>query len=989
MKPERLHEVERLYHAALEREPAERAEFLAEACAGDEELHREVASLLVYDDQPATLLNAPALQWAAQELPPSEAEAQPTQIGVYQLLAPLGKGGMGEVYLALDTRLKRKVAVKLLPAQFTHDRERVRRFEQEAYAASALNHPNIITVHDIGEHEQRHYLVTEYVEGQTLRQRLATAEREPLTTTIGIFVQIAEALATAHEAGIIHRDIKPENVMVRKDGIVKVLDFGLAKLLRDEGGGMRDESEKETLTHPSSLISHPSTMPGIVMGTPRYMSPEQARGEKVDARTDIFSLGVMLYEMVARRVPFEGATMSDVIAAILREEPPPLAEYAPGAPDELERIVAQALRKNREERYQDIKELLRDLKALKQELELAAKLRELHPTERMAKENHTDFATAEVVSAQTAKNATQITAPNQRRKRGAIALTGVIVAALACTGYWLFRKQPVMNSNTPPPAPKSKPFTSYPGLEQSPHFSPDGNQLAFAWGGEKNENFDIYVKLIDAETPLRLTTSPAREDSPVWFPDGRSLAFIRQSEDHESIIKIPALGGPEQELLSSRTEGITKLSRLSLSADGKTLAFSGRRKNEPDSIHLLALETLETRQLVRPAAGIWGDFWPAISPDGKTLAFMRTGTGFQIFLVPTTGGEPRQILSDREWIKGLCWTADGNEIIYGLQRPAGAALFRLPISGGAPVQLAGGEGGLWPAAAVRGNRLAWVKRSANLDIWRFEALGPQPRARKLMTSTRDDFDPQISADGRKLVFGSARSGTNEIWVADSNGANPVQLTALGGPHSGVPRWSPDGRQIVFNSNAEGQHDIYVVNASGGRPRRLTTETAADIRPSWSRDGQWIYFGSNRSGAWQVWKVPAQGGAASQVTQQGGREAFASPDGQFIYYAKGPDLTSLWRVPTAGGEEVKVLDAVMQGYWAVAEQGIWFLNPNVRPKIAIEFFHFATARVTRMVTTDKSVVFGTPGFAVAPDGKWLLLTLDDQNESDILVLDDFR
>src|SRR5262249_29478823 len=284
--------------------------------------------------------------------------------GHYRLLSLLGTGGMGEVYLGEDMLLKRKVALKLLPAVFTNDTGRVRRFAQEARAASALNHPNIITIHEIGEapteNGATHYIVTEYVEGETLRQRLARAPlgRIEASEAIDIASQIAAALSAAHEAGIMHRDIKPENVMVRRDGLVKVLDFGLAKLT---------EPAPPVIDTQASTLARNSTEAGMVMGTPRYMSPEQARGEKVDARTDIFSLGVMLYEMVAGRAPFAGGTSNDVIAAILRDAPSPLAGCAPNAPPELERILSRALRKDRDERYQTVKELLRDLKNLTRE----------------------------------------------------------------------------------------------------------------------------------------------------------------------------------------------------------------------------------------------------------------------------------------------------------------------------------------------------------------------------------------------------------------------------------------------------------------------------------------------------------------------------------------------------------------------------------------------------------------------------------------------
>ncbi|HKQ74638.1 MAG TPA: protein kinase [Blastocatellia bacterium] len=416
MTPERYKEVGELYLAALEIDADRRDAFLARACGGDDALRQEVESLLGYREQRG-IVDHPALEVAAQAMADDPTTAFFNRnAGHYRLLSLLGKGGMGEVYLALDTRLNRNVAIKLLPARFTQDAGRVRRFEQEARAASALNHPNIITVYEIGEAPMESgsvdYIVTEYVEGDTLRQRMANATRNRMKIegAVDIAAQVAAALTAAHEAGIAHRDIKPENVMVRRDGYVKVLDFGLAKL-----------------TEPSSPAVHTqvptadgaSTEAGVVMGTPRYMSPEQARGEKVDARTDIFSLGVMLYEMVAGRAPFSGATTSEVIAAILRDESPPLAECVPDAPPELERIVGQALRKNRADRYQNASDLSADLKQLQREMEFAAEEK---------KRSGRYLAAYRTL--------------NKHRRAAIVALAGLIIAAMVVWFY--FNRAPVL-----------------------------------------------------------------------------------------------------------------------------------------------------------------------------------------------------------------------------------------------------------------------------------------------------------------------------------------------------------------------------------------------------------------------------------------------------------------------------------------------------------------------------------------------------------------
>src|SRR5499433_2275617 len=375
MESERWRQIESLYYAALERDATERAAFLAEACADDEELRREVESLLAVHEQAEGFLAAPALEVAAQVIAEDLGQTMSGQkINHYQVLSLLGAGGMGEVYLAEDTRLGRKVALKLLPQRFTQDRERALRFQQEARAASALNHPNILTIYEIGEFEGGHFIATEFIDGQTLRTLMSA--RVKLRAALDVATQVASALTAAHEAGIVHRDIKPENIMARRDGYIKVLDFGLAKLTEQFSPGQTAAADSDAST--KGLVH---TDPGKLMGTARYMSPEQIRGLEPDGRSDVFSLGVVLYEMVTARAPFDGATPDEVMAAILNQEPPPLRRHTLDAPAELERIVGKALQKDREERYQVIKDLLLDLKSQKLELEVEAKLKRAVPPE--------------------------------------------------------------------------------------------------------------------------------------------------------------------------------------------------------------------------------------------------------------------------------------------------------------------------------------------------------------------------------------------------------------------------------------------------------------------------------------------------------------------------------------------------------------------------------------------------------------------------------
>src|SRR5215208_4423157 len=353
MTPERYQQIGEIYHSALELGPKQRVAFLAQACADDEELLREVESLIASNEQAGEFIHAPALEVAAELLTTDQCDLLPGKsLGPYTILELLCTGGMGEVYLAQDSRLGRRVALKLLPDHFVTNEERLRRSRQEARAASALNHPNNITIHEIGEAETTHYIVTEFIEGETLRA-LLIRDRLELVKALDIATQTASALAAAHVAGIVHRDIKPENIMLRRDGYVKVLDFGIAKLMPSPSMSMGLSFE---------------TSPGLVVGTANYMSPEQAQGLKIDERTDIWSLGVVLYEMVTGQLPFKGKTPSHTVVSIVEQQVPPLV-HGPEVPVELERILMKALNKNPEKRYQTIKDMLVDLRMLQRDLD--------------------------------------------------------------------------------------------------------------------------------------------------------------------------------------------------------------------------------------------------------------------------------------------------------------------------------------------------------------------------------------------------------------------------------------------------------------------------------------------------------------------------------------------------------------------------------------------------------------------------------------------
>jgi Tol biopolymer transport system component/DNA-binding winged helix-turn-helix (wHTH) protein len=607
--------------------------------------------------------------------------------------------------------------------------------------------------------------------------------------------------------------------------------------------------------------------------------------------------------------------------------------------------------------------------------------------------------------------ASKRSALTRRNRRAALAIAVVItLIGAAGVGLYRFLNRPRTSTSGSGAEPKFVPVTSLTGRESQPAFSPDGTQIAFVWEGAEENNLDIYVKLIDAGEPLRLTTNPAPDFSPVWSPDGRYIAFAREGEA-AGIYLVPALGGAERKIGDIFPTGIYyrgayhQLGRgtLSYSPDGKYLALADKTSaTEPFSIFLLALETGERRRLTSPPAASVGDESPAFSPDGTTLALARLmGGAKDIYVVPAAGGEPKRLTFEDtvrpgSFTDGLAWTSDGREIVFASNRSGSFQLWQVPVAGGAPKRIDVYAQNLsQPTISRHGNRLAWIQTSYDTNIWRMQVPDPagQLAAPKLLiASTAYDSNPQYSPDGQRIVFGSDRSGTHEIWVSDSEGRNPMPLTNMGGPVTGTPRWSPDGREIAFDSMVAANRDIYVVSSNGGKPRRLTTEPGEDTCPSWSRDGRWIYFGSSRSGSLQIWKAPSTGGPAVQVTRHGGFEGFESTDGKYFYYARGRDAPGIWRIAVQGGAETPVVDRHGAGFWrswAVTDAGIYFASAEMPARPMLEFFDFAVGDTTRVAVLERPISARVWGLAVSPDRRWILYTQIDQSSSDIMLMQDFR
>ena len=879
----------------------------------------------------------------------------------YNIVEKLGEGGMGVVWKARDTHLDRFVAVKVLPGEKLKDAERQRRFAQEAKAASALNHPNIVHIYDIAEADGTPFIAMEYVAGKTLDQAIGRRGVR-VSEALRYSVQIADALEKAHAAGIVHRDLKPSNIMVTPDGLVKILDFGLAKLTEPACG---DFSETRTVRE-----AGPATEEGAIVGTVAYMSPEQAEGKEVDGRSDIFSFGAVLYEMITGRRAFHGDSKLSTLSAILKEEPGALP---PVVPRELEKIIVRCLRKDPGRRYQHADDLKLALLELKEESD-SGKL--VAPV------------TVGAMSRRT-------------RLWWVLALALLLVAAGLGTWMRWFRSTTVG-------APKIIPLTSYSGQQIDPALSADGKQVAFSWDGESGDNFDIYVKLVEAGTPLRLTTNRARDVAPAWAPDSSHIAFLRILGSTADILVIPSLGGQERKLCQITLP--TDLdSSLSWSPDGKVVAVTDRTPNGNASIYFVSAETGEKRRITLPPPEYNGDSQPSFSPDGRSLAFTRSRgfAGHDIYIMPVTvdGSATAQLrrifTSNQGFNGGLDWTSDGRSLVFSILSTGGLALRMVPIAGGQPAPLQGaGEYGQVPSVSRHGNRLVYQRSVADRNIWRIP--GPNSNNRKSarekwIASTEDDEEPQFSPDGKLIAFSSARSGNYEIWTCANNGRELTQLTSLGGPPAGSPRWSPDSSRIAFDAPKSGNSQIFVISSEGGAPHALTQGAVNNIIPSWSADGRWIYFGSNRSGEWQIWKAPAQGGDAVQVTKAGGYEAFESPDGKLVFYSKA-QAPGIWSAPVEGGQEALVLEKpgtdMWPGadIWAVAKDGIYFFDWKDALHPALQFHDFRNRRSTMVYEfpegTNLHNTGGTP-ISVSADGRWIIYTQLDQAGSNLVLVENFH
>jgi serine/threonine protein kinase/Tol biopolymer transport system component len=960
--PQRWQHVKEVFDGALERHGAEREEFLDRACDGDADVREEVESLLRSYEVAGSFMEAPAVAHAADDLATGQKLTPGQRLKHYQIVNLIGEGGMGEVYLATDTILGRRVALKVLPAFVSKDPERLRRFTQEARAASRLSHPNVCVVHEIGETDDgRPFIAMEYVEGMTLRQRIRDQAMK-LGDVLDIAIQIAEGLIAAHEAGIVHRDIKPENIIIRPEGYVKILDFGLAKLT--------ERHKSATTTTMPTLLFH--STPGIVIGTAAYMSPEQARGIAVDERTDIWGLGVVLYEMASGRAPFTGETPTDVVVAIVERDQPPISEHVDSAPPELERIVRKALRKDRNERYQIVKELAIDLRSLRRELEMNSMLeRSIMPATGASDYARASSGRDRKVETNEVKQArTVIHKPARVSSRTWIGLAGLAMIVLALAVYGLYKmrgrnepklrvpfervevtklttngnalmgalspdgkyvayvtgesgkeslwlRQVDINSNAQLIAPRE-------GRYLGVAFSPDGNYIYFGYAeSARNDAGQIY-RLPVLGIGVAAMKIELQEGLPALSHDRKRLAFIRydRQKQTDSLIVANADGSGEQVLGTRKWPqryGWDPLSHPQWTADDRTLMLP-IVSSDPSylddassnyTVTLFEKDLSSGAERTIPLAPQRFDELGRLTvhPDGSGVIMLGKAHGaafIQIWQLLRDGSQ-RTVTSDLSDYRELSLRADGSALIT-VQTQTLSRLSLLRPNESRPAPIGSGTSRYYDLSVAPDDKILYASDASGIaDIFETSVTGGDERP--LTAAGGRNYAPVISPDNRYVVFHSNRTGVFQLWRIDRNGSSPKQLT-FAETESTWPTFSADGKWVYFqHSDPNNPYTLWRISIDGGTPEKITDGIA--IRPTVSPDGKLIAFWYNdeqQNSRWRLRVINFEGGAtfnifdvAPTVQVQWDTPLRWSPDGKFLVYVDHTGgIDNLWGQPIEGG-----------------------------------------------------------------------------------------
>lgn len=841
MKPDRWNKIEQVFHAALQRKPEDRANFLNQRCAGDPGLYDDVKALLASYENDDSFFEESAAALAAEMFADRVGET----IGPYDVLSQLGSGAMGVVYLAQDMRLGRKIALKLLPSQFTNDKDRLRRFQQEARAASALNHPNILTVYEVEQRDELHYIATEFVDGVTLRQHMQTRQMS-LDEVLAIATQVAGALQAAHAAGIAHRDIKPENIMIRSDGYIKVLDFGLAKLTENE------LSQTAAETHP-----------GVVMGTPRYMSPEQARGLDVDLRTDIFSLGTVIYELVTGKLPFEGETTSDVIAALIKDDPEPMRTSVPDLPEEFEQVVSKALAKDRGLRYQTIAEFAAALQELKEEIKLGA-LVLTHDDSRNAQTLKTRTATGPQAKQQT-ERVTLSKGWTLTFALGLIVVVGVVIVLLV-RPHPTSVKEKIDKTSTQ--------LTNRDGFISAARFAADGKRVVYSAGfdGKPLELFYNNGEAADSRS-ARIESASLKSVS----RSGKIAVLVNfelnWSDGYNGTLQILLPGGGPPE---TTIEGVDDA------------AFA------PDDTFAVLRTGLGGEQRLEYPAGTvlytsngWMSY-PRFSPKGDKIAFFEHPVGDFSGLIAVfdlASKTKKDISTDWQSLKGLAWNPKTEEIWFGGSRVSKTvSINSVSLLGQVRENLykIAGQNARTEDISDQGRILITQGTNHTTMIM----LRDKSPAEVVYPAGAWSTSADISSDGKTLLFyqwgyeSSDGSDVSGVYLQRLESSQPVKL----GPGKALAL-SPDGKWALALQPTRPQPQLTLLPTSQGQPIPLPNSRITEYYyASFFPDGSQILFTGLEAGEGGVLRSFVQNvntGEVHPLTEEGTTALRVSPDGKRV------------------------------------------------------------------------------------------------------------
>lgn len=788
----------------------------------------------------------------------------------YRLIELLGRGGMAEVFRAEDTRLNRSVAIKFLNSEFRKDPERMRRFNQEARAVSALNHPNILVIHDVGENEGIQYIVTEFVDGETLSRRISRGTI-PLHEAVEIAVQIASALAASHNAGIVHRDVKPDNVMIRRDGVVKVLDFGLAKETIDPALNAIDAN--------AATLDKALTSPGLILGTPQYMSPEQARGRQLDARTDIFSLGIIIFEMASGRPPFQGGSMVDVIASIIGKDTPRLEDHMADPPESLRRIVDKSLRKNVEERYGTMDSLMSDLKEAQREL--AGRVFD-----------------ASVTAGQEVRTTVQNTAETEpfkfRHWNAVFAALALVAAGLALWWYFGWPGSP-----TTPGAMRTVAITSWSSesgeLSSSASFSPDGRMIAY--GATHDGSTEIWLKPTAGGDAIQITKNGFFNQYPVWSPNGQEIAFFSSRGTNRSIWRTSFTGGEQIEVVG----GLSDAARPTLWSksgkiyfqDANELFVVDDRSGQKSKLTDFAGKGVKPRA-IEP------------SPDETTIAYaVEENDLWKIRSMPigSEGAAGSEIATSKDQIDFISWRPDGKSIIFSMPVEGASQLFETGPGIETPRQISNGANDFFVQdIASDESKILFASVTETSDLWSVSTEDSNERL--IASEVAAEYWPDVSPDGKGVAFQSVkqieRVKSGSINIAGAGVSRVISQSGYS------PVWSNDGRWIAFFRRTDGQTGLWRVRPGGDEASKISETSVKDVNYettpylkfgtshlSWSPDSSLLAYAASPDDASNIWIANINTNSSVKATRNENRFAALSnpvwtPDGnKLIFFSSAP------------------------------------------------------------------------------------------------------